>query len=108
MFGVVVAQYSKLDFKARFCADNAVKPQTAHKAKSAILFFIKVYLNFPISIILNVVSKGAKQPQTIMCKATTDNKTNDSLLARDELTMLFSYATISKNLPMCCNINVCY
>ena len=60
MFGVVVAQYSKLDFKARFCADNAVKPQTAHKAKSAILFFIKVYLNFPISIILNVVSKGGK------------------------------------------------
>lgn len=40
--------------------------------------------------------RGAKQPQTIMCKATTDNKTNDSLLARDELTMLFSYATISK------------
>lgn len=96
MFGVVVAQYSKLDFKARFCADNAVKPQTAHKAKSAILFFIKVYFNFSISIILNVVSKGAKQPQTIMCKATTDNKTNDSLLARDELTMLFSYAAISK------------
>lgn len=30
------------------------------------------------------------------------------LLARDELTILFSYATISKNLPMCCNINVCY
>lgn len=27
--------------------------------------------------------RGAKQPQTIMCKATTDNKTNDSLLARD-------------------------